>query len=319
MALKKRIVKGKTYFYVERNLRLGGNKWKTFSTYAGSKKPNLAACRGLEAELGKKISKFIRTEILLPKTEFIDAKSALALENIRSDYAVLSKKADKSNLERFLNRRREEFITNTNTIEGSQITLEQTRKILKLIENFQARDTDELEVVNMNNALDFYDKLLERHADIDEKLILALHLAILKGVPNYEQHAGSWRQVNVYIRNSEFQFPIWQKVPSLMQDLLDWYHANLGKIHPLELAAEFHVRFVTIHPFADGNGRMARLLMNYILQSNGFPFTDIPFSTRDEYFSCQEKGHFGVFGPFVHFLMRELRGQFKKFKKEVSR
>jgi Fic family protein len=101
-----------------------------------------------------------------------------------------------------------------------------------------------------------------------------------------------------------------------MAQLLKWYSAHEETTHPLELAAKFHARLVTIHPFADGNGRMARLLMNFILQANGYPFVDIPYDKRDEYFDTQEKAHFGDYRPFVEFLVRQMVEDYRKMKKE---
>ena len=150
---------------------------------------------------------------------------------------------------------------------------------------------------------------------MDEKLILSLHLILLKTIPRYEVYAGVWRPVNVYIRGSKYDFPHWKKIPKLMSDLIKWHNENKDRMHPVELAAKFHVQFVTIHPFADGNGRMARLLLNYILQQSGFPFTDIPFLKRSEYFETQEKGHFGDHKPFVMFLIGLIKRQFKELKR----
>jgi Fic family protein len=160
-----------------------------------------------------------------------------------------------------------------------------------------------------------YDKYLETEADVDEKMVLRLHLMLLKAIPGYEEHGGTWRNVNVFIRTSKYEFPHWKAIPNLMAQLFKWYSANEGKVHPLELAAKFHARLVTIHPFADGNGRMARLLMNFILQANGYPFVDIPYDKRDEYFDTQEKAHFGDYRPFVEFLIRQMIEDYRKMKK----
>jgi Fic family protein len=319
MPIKKRSVKGKTYFYLEKNIRIGENVWKTFSIYIGSKRPAKQKIAKLEKRLEQNIATFIRNQILKPKTKFIDAKTALKLEKIRTSHRRVLTALDEASRESYLKRQRETFITNTNAIEGSRLTFEQTKKILELKKRYDTSDKEELEVNNMEQCLELYDRLLEQKAGLNEKIILRLHLMLLKTIPNYEGYAGVWRPVNVYIRGSKYNFPGWKEVPKLMSELLGWYDENRDRIHPVELAAIFHARLVTIHPFADGNGRMARLLMNYILQLNGFPFTDIPFSKRDEYFETQEEGHFGKNGPFVRFLVNEIKSQFAELKKRTRK
>lgn len=73
-----------------------------------------------------------------------------------------------------------------------------------------------------------------------------------------------------------------------MRDLVEWYKDNKEKLHPIELSAEFHFRYVYIHPFIDGNGRSARLLMNLILMKNGYPISVIKNEDRDEYMKALE-------------------------------
>jgi Fic family protein len=316
MAIKKRTVKGKAYYYLEKNIRIGEKEWKTFSIYLGSKKPNKAHLASYEKKLKRKIKRYISEKIIKPKTKFIDEKTALLLERIKTSHKRILDALDKKSKENYLKRQRETFITNTNAIEGSRLTLEQTKRILELRKEYEIEDVDELEVINMEQCLELYDKLIEKKADLDEKLILNLHLILLKTIPRYEAYAGVWRPVNVYIRGSKYDFPQWKEIPKLMSNLIKWYKENKEKMHPVELAAKFHVQFVTIHPFADGNGRMARLLLNYILQQSSFPFTDIPFSKRSEYFETQEKGHFGNHEPFVIFLIGLIKAQFKELKRK---
>ncbi|MFH1221635.1 MAG: Fic family protein [Candidatus Micrarchaeota archaeon] len=319
MALKIRKIKGKSYYYLDKNIRLGENEWKTFSVYIGSKKPTPTEYKKFEAALNRQVANYVRRAILRPDTEFINEKTAFLLERIKAVYKRIPSMAGKKKLVEYLKMQRETFITNTNAIEGSRVTLEQTKRILELIDNFAPQDRDEIEVVNMKNALDKYELLVGKKAKLDEKIILAIHATILKGIPRYEKYAGTWRDVNVYIRGCKYVFPDWKDVPVLMKQLLGWYEKNKDQLHPVELAAKFHAKFVTIHPFADGNGRMARLLMNYILQINSFPFTDVPFSKRDEYFDCQEAAHFGHYRLFVDFLVKEIQEEYKAFRKSMAR
>ena len=76
-----------------------------------------------------------------------------------------------------------------------------------------------------------------------------------------------------------------------MQKLVKWYNDNEKKLHPIELAATLHQRFVFIHPFVDGNGRVARLLMNLALLRNGYTIAIIPAILRHEYIYSLETAH----------------------------
>ena len=99
-----------------------------------------------------------------------------------------------------------------------------------------------------------------------------------------------------------------------MKDLISFYKKNKYKIHPIELASEFHLRFVTIHPFSEGNGRMARLLMNFILDRSGFPMIDISVENREGYINALASGKsenltrfiFGELEKYVDKLFKDL-------------
>jgi Fic family protein len=197
MPIKKRKVKGRIYYYLERNIRIGEKAWKTFSIYIGSKKPSKTELTKLEKKLEQKIKKYIRNHILKPKTQFIDEKTAMKLERIRTAHEKILAALGKASRERYLKRQRETFITNTNAIEGSQLTLEQTKKILELSGKYDTDDREELEVMNMEQCLELYDKLLQQKTELTEKVILRLHLLLLKTIPKYEGYAGVWQRFSI--------------------------------------------------------------------------------------------------------------------------
>jgi Fic family protein len=95
---------------------------------------------------------------------------------------------------------------------------------------------------------------------------------------------------NIKLESLEVHFvhhPI--ELDLLLRDFFDWYHQNKKKLHPVHLAGLIHLKFVTIHPFADGNGRISRLLMNYVLHTNGYPMLIIPYSQRTSYYTALER------------------------------
>ncbi len=101
--------------------------------------------------------------------------------------------------------------------------------------------------------------------------------------------AGKIRQHQVGISGSKFHPPYPIELDLLLRDFFDWYNQNKKKLHPVHLAGLVHLKFVTIHPFGDGNGRISRLLMNYVLHKNGYPMLIIPYSQRMSYYTALER------------------------------
>jgi len=77
----------------------------------------------------------------------------------------------------------------------------------------------------------------------------------------------------------------------ILREFFDWYNQNKKKIHPVQLAALAHIKFVSIHPFGDGNGRITRLLMNYVLNNNGYPMLIIDYTQRNSYYTALERSN----------------------------
>ena len=111
--------------------------------------------------------------------------------------------------------------------------------------------------------------------------------------------------------------PPWKFVGPLLKDFILWYDSSKNKLHPVELAAMVHLKFVRIHPFGDGNGRISRMLMNFILHKNGFPMLDISYKNRSSYYTALERsGQQQDDLIFVrHIIFRYMKG-YKKFIKK---
>jgi len=147
-------------------------------------------------------------------------------------------------------------------------------------------------------------------------LLLKLHELCFKGSKPF---AGKFREVNVVVRNSIGQV-LHAGVPKeeledYLKDFINWYKNNKNKFKPLVLAAIIHNQFEHIHPFQDGNGRVGRLLLNYILLKRGYPPINIKLEDRQEYYkTLQEYSKNDNLKPTLKFLIK----QYKKTLKEVS-
>ncbi|MGL5066501.1 MAG: Fic family protein [Sarcina sp.] len=181
-----------------------------------------------------------------------------------------------------------ELTYNSNAIEGNTLTVTETKVILEDGITVGKGKTlrEHLEVINHKEAIDYIEDIVSKDLDISERVIKDLHYIILKSIDN--KNAGEYRKSNVLISGSLHRPVEHLLVQEKMQELIVWYDEAKDKLHPIELAAEFHFRYVYIHPFIDGNGRSARLLMNLILMRNGYPISVISNSDREEYMKALE-------------------------------
>lgn len=181
-----------------------------------------------------------------------------------------------------------ELTYNSNAIEGNSLSLAETALVVEKGITIGGKTiTEHLEATNHAEALDFIKSQIKRKpSDLCEKDILKIHEIILDKIDR--DNAGIYRRVPVRISGSAVAMPNPRKVQTLMDEFFAWIK-NENKMHPVELAAEAHYRLVTIHPFIDGNGRTARLLMNMILMMLGYPPAIIKKSDRLKYIKSLEK------------------------------
>ena len=177
----------------------------------------------------------------------------------------------------------------SNALEGNSLTESETKVVIEdglTIEGKPLHDV--YEAVGHAKAYDYIYQIIN-NPQLSEDDILTLHKLFYQQID--AEKAGHYRNVKVYISGSHYQVSPVSKIQAEMSKLIDWYNKNEKKLHPVELAAALHQRFVFIHPFIDGNGRMARLLMNLALLRNGFTIAIIPAILRHEYIYSLEYAH----------------------------
>ena len=129
--------------------------------------------------------------------------------------------------------------------------------------------------------------MLKFDKDLSLQIILYWHKQLF--LETKEDIAGKIREHQVLISGSKFIPPTPQKLEIFLKEFFNWYKKNRDKVHPVILAALIHLKFVTIHPFTDGNGRISRLIMNFILFKNKFPMLDISYENRNSYYNSLER------------------------------
>lgn len=232
-------------------------------------------------------------------SENLSVKQIREIETLRKIYFERLKSYDKENFE-------EAFFTeltyDSNAIEGSTLTLADTSLVIN--EGIVPEGKTLREINEAQNHLEAVKFVRDYDGDLNEAFILRLHKIILKDIA--PRFAGVYRTGNVRIRGSDVRLPGHEKVAMLMGNLIHWYKENKKVLHPFELAIIFSVKFVTIHPFADGNGRVSRLLMNFILGKFGYPWINIRVKNRARYLAAVRAGNDEAYSDIVGFCLEEL-------------
>ncbi|CAH8854001.1 unnamed protein product [Trichobilharzia szidati] len=195
-------------------------------------------------------------------------------------------------------------VYHSNAIEGNTLTLAQTRSILETRLAVGGKSLlEQNEVLGMDLALRYINNTLlhGESSAITLENILELHRRLLSYIDLRE--AGRLRRSQVFI--ADHQPPPPSSVPDLMSELVNWLNSDeIVDMHPIELAALTHWKLVFIHPFYDGNGRTARLLMNFILMRSGLPPAIIKIEDRLTYYELLKTANDGDVRPFIRFIAK---------------
>ncbi|MBU0629198.1 MAG: Fic family protein [Nanoarchaeota archaeon] len=204
----------------------------------------------------------------------------------------------------------EEFAYNTNAIEGSTVQLGEVPEILS---KNKAENSEEIETKGVAEAVSF---IRSSKKDLSLDLLKKLHMLCFEGSKPF---AGKFRNVEVVIRNGKGDIvhrgvPVSQ-LDNALKDLVGWYRKNKKRFKPLALAAILHNQFEEIHPFQDGNGRVGRLLLNFVLVKNKYTPINISLEDRGEYYQTLQEYHKNNnLKPTMEFLVK----QYKKTLKQVT-
>lgn len=191
-----------------------------------------------------------------------------------------------------------EWTYNSNAIEGNTLTLKETKVVLEGITIGGKTMREHLEAINHKEAIEFLEELINDNSELSEMNIKNIHALVLKGID--DENAGRYRTENVIISGASHIPPESVIVPELMEKLIYRYDEWKERYHPIIVAALLHAEFVKIHPFIDGNGRTARLLMNFEAMKNGYPPIIIKTEQRHSYYDALDKG--AITGDYTDFV-----------------
>lgn len=287
--IRKKKVKGKGYYYLVRSVRTG-DKVRKIERYLGKKKPTREQLEMFNVSV----------------SESLQEKEIQKLEKIKQSFNKDYKQFSKIAKEKFIKGFSIKFTYNTNRIEGSTLTLRETRLILA--DKIMPKGKTAVEVKEAENHLKAFNHMLKDKGDLNKELALELHKILLMDI---DENAGKIRKENVAIFGSFFKPPKFEKLNYELSAFFEWYK-QAKILHPFELACLVHLKFVTIHPFTDGNGRISRLLMNFILKKHNYPMIDMPYEAREDYYEALEKCQIDyVERPFIKYCLKEYIRQYK--------
>ena len=281
MVFKRRIeTKGKKYWILEHTIRKG-KKYLKKTKYIGKTLPPKERLEQLRKEFLKEISGKKYKYFSIEDVEKIEKKK---IEH-KKEAKKLSQLEKKKNLKEFIIR----FTYNSSKLSGLDITLRQTSLILK--EGIMPRNIKNLKIVK---ELENHEKgiivITKYKGKLDLKFIKKLHKILFAGVDN--EIAGKLRDElkrNVKIAGTPHVPPKWQNLKKEIDNFFKWYKSENRRLHPLELASLVHLKINSIQPFVDGNSRLSRLLMNWILWKKDYPLIDIPIEDLENYYNALDK------------------------------
>ncbi|MBU0977446.1 MAG: Fic family protein [Nanoarchaeota archaeon] len=292
--IKKRTVSGKGYYYLEHSLRVGekvGNKTK----YLGGSTP-------------QNIEK-LKKEFML---ELYKEKWFSDFEKIKARYQREQKSVPSSAKIKEKQTFAVKFTYNTQRIEGSTLSLRETANLLE--RGITPKEKPISDVLEAEAHKDVFLEMLDYKKDLSLQIVLFWHKKLFEKTK--QDIAGKIRNHQVAISGSKFVPLMPAEIETELKEFFDWYNKNKGKLNAVELAALVHLKFVTIHPFADGNGRISRLMMNFVLHKQNYPMLDIVYEKRSSYYTALERSQIKKDNsPFLNWFFRRYLQEYRGFLK----
>jgi Fic family protein len=196
-------------------------------------------------------------------------------------------------------------VYNSNAIEGNKLTLRETELILEGMVINDRPLKDEIEAKSLANATEYLYRLIDGSEPLTKRTILELHGLIMADIPYFE--GGRFRSNEVIIKNSSHKPPSFLFVEEHIDEMFKWMNRNAHKHSPLVMAAILHHWLTWIHPFSDGNGRTARLFLDFFLLQKGYPEIIVKIADRDRYYDALIEADKGNIESLVELFTEKIR------------
>ncbi len=281
MVVEKKInLKGKEYWILIHSVRKG-KKVIQKKKYIGKFLPPKRRLEYLKKEFLKELSG--------QKYQYFSAEDLEKIENKKNKYKQELRKLSKLEKEKKLTEFGIRYTYDSSKLSGLKVTLRQTFLILQ--EGIMPKDFKNLRIAKeLENHEKGFLLTTKYKGKFDIKFIKKLHSVLFSGIDN--EIAGKLRDElkrNVKIAGTSYIPPKYQELKKELDNFFKWFKVENRKLHPLELASLIHLKLISIQPFVDGNSRLSRLLMNWILWKKDYPLIDIPIEDLENYYDVLDK------------------------------
>ncbi|MFH0862968.1 MAG: Fic family protein [Candidatus Altiarchaeota archaeon] len=280
VSIEKRTQRGRTYYRLVRTVRRNG-KIAHLTSYIGKTLPSKERLREMEEDLRKRPLGRIFAYLSPEEAKKIEEKrEASRVENESMSLVERRRRAEEFTIR---------FTYDSSKLSGVNVTLRQTALILK--DGIVPKDIKSLLTVRELENHKLGVAAITKHKGVlDRSFMKKIHRILFSGVD--DTVTGKFRdelERDVKIAGTPYVPPHWDSLPKEIGNFFRWYGAENKRLHPLELAALVHLKVISMQPFADGNSRVSRLLMNWILWKRRYPLIDIPVEDLEEYYNVLDK------------------------------
>jgi len=313
MYFKDKVIRGRKYRYLTKSVRMPDGSVKTLQRLVKG-----GEGLGLEAA-ARKYAGYMEAEEKRVNREFALSRYAVdgvftrqqvsIVEEMKVEYGLMLRNFSREQYRDVFDRFIANFTYESNAIEGNSLTLKDVAIVIFDGRSPEGRDLRE--VYETKNSRQVMDLVLRNKFRIAERDIIRMHKLLMKDI---DSRTG-YKKFPNFLVGSQVSLTPPEKVREEVADLIGWHDEALEKSHPLQVSADFHGRFERIHPFADGNGRVGRLLSNVILMRSGYPPLSIRKSQRTSYLKCMGDFDRGYAPNLERLFLEKYKDTYRKFFK----
>jgi Fic family protein len=300
------------YYYLRIDKRVNGKKIVKDIQYLGKDVSKIDINKLLDHKLyGSEIRKSYKTinkfltnnyyinkikKLKLKKNKYLSTDEIVKLESIKLHFKSRFNRLDDITKKEILDNFIISYTYNTTSIEGNTIPLINVKKILSNQKfNLTSKPREIYDLRNTKNTF----PLVYSKSKLTKKFIIEIHKNLLKDM----DERVDFRNYDVRVTKSHFDSAPYFRIEKELDELLNWY--NQSEENAFVKAVIFHHKFEKIHPFADGNGRTGRILLNYILIKDNYPPIIITRKNRSDYIDTLSIVDKGNYKPLISFILNE--------------